>query len=384
MWLPLSLMPAVSRSLVVRSPKHAKNATTKYTAVKLLETSLKLDIQVRIRLSQWYGHGEMLNERHGRCPETCHCPEAYPQCQDGVPVVMDGCGCCPVCARQQGDVCNNIQVCDVTRKLQCTYVDAFSTTGICRVRRGQGCHVGQSDYRDGDTFKLDCRTQCTCQNGTYGCVSLCPHENVRPSAECHHPQLVKMHGSCCREWLCESTLYEVCIQFYLVYSNDRACLEIKNGGKVMTYFLFSSVWFVLIVALEWTPCSTTCGMGISSRVSNANPECQLKNETRLCLLRPCSTRDGPEMVIPHGHHKNHMCRATVRSNTPIRLTDEGNCTSVALYQPKYCGYCTSHRCCHPKVTTSKKIQFRCVDDEGVILIQKEVMWIMKCNCTTVC
>ncbi|GBM83860.1 Connective tissue growth factor [Araneus ventricosus] len=224
------------------------------------------------------------------------------------------------------------------------------------VRRGQGCHVGQSDYRDGDTFKLDCRTQCTCQNGTYGCVSLCPHENVRPSAECHHPQLVKMHGSCCREWLCESTLYE-----------DR-----KKHCQPYTS--------------EWTPCSTTCGMGISSRVSNANPECQLKNETRLCLLRPCSTRDGPEMAIPHGHHvrKNHMCRATVRSNTPIRMTDEGNCTSVALYQPKYCGYCTSHRCCHPKVTTSKKIQFRCVDDEGVILIQKEVMWIMKCNCTTVC
>ncbi|GIY21638.1 CCN family member 1 [Caerostris darwini] len=214
----------------------------------------------------------MIDDRSVRCPERCYCPGIDPQCQDGVPLVMDGCGCCPVCARQQGDVCNAVQLCDVTRKLQCIYVDAFSTSGICRVRRGQGCRVGQSDYKDGDTFKLDCRTQCTCQNGTYGCVSLCPHENVRPSAECHHPRLVKMHGSCCREWLCESTLYE-----------DR-----KKHCQPFTS--------------EWTACSTTCGMGVSTRVSNANPECQLKNETRLCLLRPCPTEDSPHMAIPHGHH----------------------------------------------------------------------------------
>ncbi|GFQ81543.1 protein CYR61 [Trichonephila clavata] len=75
---------------------------------------------------------KVFDDRSIRCPERCHCPDAYPQCQDGVPVVMDGCGCCPVCARQQGDVCNTVQVCDVTRKLQCIYVDAFFTTGICR------------------------------------------------------------------------------------------------------------------------------------------------------------------------------------------------------------------------------------------------------------
>ncbi|GFV19811.1 protein CYR61 [Trichonephila clavipes] len=78
------------------------------------------------------GDTMLFDDRSIRCPERCHCPDAYPQCQDGVPVVMDGCGCCPVCARQQGDVCNTVQVCDVTRKLQCIYVDAFFTTGICR------------------------------------------------------------------------------------------------------------------------------------------------------------------------------------------------------------------------------------------------------------
>ena len=38
---------------------------------------------------------------------------------------------------------------------------------------------------------------------------------------------------------------------------------------------------------DWTECSTTCGMGISSRVTNNNPECRLVRETRLCQIRQC-------------------------------------------------------------------------------------------------
>lgn len=38
---------------------------------------------------------------------------------------------------------------------------------------------------------------------------------------------------------------------------------------------------------EWTECSTTCGMGISSRVTNDNPDCRLVRETRLCQIRHC-------------------------------------------------------------------------------------------------
>ncbi|KAG8190604.1 hypothetical protein JTE90_017868 [Oedothorax gibbosus] len=289
-----------------------------------------------------------------RCPEQCSCPE-YPRCQDGVPVVVDGCGCCPVCARQQGDVCNSVHVCDATRKLQCTYVDSFFTTGICRVRRGQGCHVGDRDYRDGDTFKLDCRTQCTCQNGTYGCVSLCPQESVHPSAECHRPRLVEVqNGGCCREWMCESTLLEDRRKHCQTYTGD------------------------------WTPCSTTCGMGVSSRISNANPECQLKNETRLCMLRPCPKPGEEDMGKGNGHHRNHVCRATMRGSSPIRLTAEGNCTSLEPLLPKFCGHCTDRHCCLPKVTTNRKVQFQCDDEEGHILVQKDFMWILKCDCSTAC
>lgn len=38
---------------------------------------------------------------------------------------------------------------------------------------------------------------------------------------------------------------------------------------------------------EWTECSTTCGMGLSSRVTNTNPDCRLVRETRLCQIRQC-------------------------------------------------------------------------------------------------
>lgn len=38
---------------------------------------------------------------------------------------------------------------------------------------------------------------------------------------------------------------------------------------------------------EWSACSKSCGMGISARVTNNNPQCHLEKETRLCMVRPC-------------------------------------------------------------------------------------------------
>ena len=40
---------------------------------------------------------------------------------------------------------------------------------------------------------------------------------------------------------------------------------------------------------RWSECSKTCDLGISSRVTNINPECIIKRETRLCFIKPCST-----------------------------------------------------------------------------------------------
>lgn len=43
----------------------------------------------------------------------------------------------------------------------------------------------------------------------------------------------------------------------------------------------------LIQTTPWSPCSKTCGLGISVRVNNDNSKCEMRKDRRLCLLRPC-------------------------------------------------------------------------------------------------
>lgn len=40
-------------------------------------------------------------------------------------------------------------------------------------------------------------------------------------------------------------------------------------------------------ASDWSPCSRSCGPGVSTRSTNRNRACRLQTETRLCQVRPC-------------------------------------------------------------------------------------------------
>nr|XP_011765116.1 WNT1-inducible-signaling pathway protein 2 isoform X2 [Macaca nemestrina] len=53
------------------------------------------------------------------CPTPCTCPWPPPRCPLGVALVLDGCGCCRVCARRLGEPCDQLHVCDASQGLVC-------------------------------------------------------------------------------------------------------------------------------------------------------------------------------------------------------------------------------------------------------------------------
>lgn len=64
------------------------------------------------------------------CPRRCQCPKEPPECLPGVPLMLDDCMCCLVCARQRGQVCSDMNPCDTRKGLQCEYT-VHGRTGIC-------------------------------------------------------------------------------------------------------------------------------------------------------------------------------------------------------------------------------------------------------------
>lgn len=68
------------------------------------------------------------------CSYPCECPSRQPACPEGVSVVRDGCGCCAICARQQGEPCDGTTLCDEKRGLVCQYPHHAAVKGVCQGR----------------------------------------------------------------------------------------------------------------------------------------------------------------------------------------------------------------------------------------------------------
>ncbi|XP_037074806.1 CCN family member 3-like [Pollicipes pollicipes] len=253
------------------------------------------------------------------CPA---CPEEV-RCQEGVSLILDGCRCCPICSRQHGQRCDTVQLCDVTKQLVC------DVAGICRGRNFSSCLVNGTSFHDGQTFLLDCRTQCTCQDGSYACTSLCPHEMIRPSRRCKNPTLAEVKGECCRQWMCA----------------DEAPVTAPPCEPLTS---------------DWSPCSATCGGGVSTRISNKNTDCTLVKETRLCQIRECPLPDDTSWSQPlyrMMQQDDRVCHPTQRAPMPVHLR-WSNCTSVHRYRPRFCTACR-RRCCRPMATSTTPLPFRC-------------------------
>ncbi|XP_063525165.1 CCN family member 4 isoform X2 [Pongo pygmaeus] len=124
----------------------------------------------------------------------------------------------------------------------------------------------------------------------------------------------------------------------------------------------------------WSPCSTSCGLGVSTRISNVNAQCWPEQESRLCNLRPCDV--DIRTLIKAGK----KCLAVYQPEASMNFTLAG-CVSRRSYQPKYCGVCMDNRCCIPYKSKTISVSFQCPDGLG---FSRQVLWINACFCNLSC
>ncbi|XP_029970758.1 CCN family member 1-like [Salarias fasciatus] len=235
------------------------------------------------------------------CPKHCRCPSEVPACPGGASLVLDSCGCCKVCARQLFEDCSRTRPCDSAKGLECNFGGGFaSVKGVCRARsEGRTCEYNGRIFQNGETFRPNCKHQCTCMDGSVGCVSLCPQKLSLAKLGCAKPKRVKAPGGCCEQLVCPKgtkTGKKERRKHRKEQENDPI---IKN--KLMPYRMEESKALSVFrnrlmghvgapcvpQTTAWSPCSRSCGTGVSTRLTNRNARCKLQEEARLCKVQPC-------------------------------------------------------------------------------------------------
>ncbi|CAK6967581.1 CCN family member 3-like [Scomber scombrus] len=307
------------------------------------------------------------------CPQRCQCPKEPPMCLPGVPLILDNCACCLVCARQKGQICSEMNPCDTRKGLQCDYTaDVHKRTGICAAHEGDVCVLDGSVYQNGQTFFPTCKYQCMCRDGQIACVPRCNVDVMLPGPDCPMPRKVQIPGECCEKWVCE----------------PQAEASALGGFAMAAYRQEETVSFdgwdpslnCIEQTTEWGACSRTCGMGVSTRVTNKNRRCELVKQSRLCMIRPCDDQQDQTQLTQLAPKRGSKCQRMVRSNKAVHLSYK-NCTSVQAYKPRYCGTCTDGRCCTPHRTKTALVEFQCPKGKTT---RRPVMVILTCACHNHC
>uniref|UniRef100_A0A3Q3B8E3 CCN family member 3 n=1 Tax=Kryptolebias marmoratus TaxID=37003 RepID=A0A3Q3B8E3_KRYMA len=297
------------------------------------------------------------------CPRRCQCPQDIPVCPPGVPVVLDDCACCLVCASQTGQVCSEMNPCDVRKGLQCDYsVNVHRRTGVCVFSVGNVCVLDGSVYQNGQIFFPSCKYQCICRDGQIGCVPRCNLDVMLPGPDCPMPHKVQVPGECCEKWVCEPQTESSALGGFALAAFRQEETVSFNGWDPSLNCVEQTT--------EWGACSQTCGMGVSTRVTNKNDRCEMVKQSRLCVVRPCDIQQ----------EQDSKCQRVARSDTAVHFSYK-NCTSVQAYKPRYCGSCMDGRCCTPHRTKTSLVEFQCTNGKTT---RKPVMAILTCACHSHC
>nr|XP_020447111.1 protein CYR61-like isoform X1 [Monopterus albus] len=322
------------------------------------------------------------------CLANCQCPREVPKCAAGVSLILDSCGCCKVCAQQLFEDCSKTQPCDHTKGLECN-LGGGSAKGVCRAKSaGRTCEYNSKIYQNGEIFRPNCKHQCTCVDGVVGCVSLCPSELSLLRLGWAKPGEVKVQGWCCKQlaYSKDAKKESSVEKNRKKHSSDRED-DLSNTnelapvwrGKSKSLPAFRSHPMGHMVAkgvvcvsqtTAWSPCSKSCGTGVSSRTTNRNTQCKLVRETRLCKVRTCNQMTFSKLM------KQQNCNHTEKTSCPVKMSYSG-CRSLKKFQPIYCGCRSDGRCCRPHRTWTIRVRFQCKNGE---IITRMLMMIKSCKC----
>ncbi|XP_053098698.1 CCN family member 3 isoform X2 [Hemicordylus capensis] len=307
---------------------------------------------------------EVCGQERSRCRLPCECPADPPTCPPGVPAVLDGCACCLTCARQRGETCSELLPCDENSALYCDRgAGTQAGFGVCMDLEGDNCVFDGIIYRSGETFQPNCKYHCTCQDGQIGCVPRCNLDLLLPGPECPFPRKIEVPKECCEKWTCDPMDNVDLGGFAMAAYRQEAVLGINSADSSSN---------CIEQTTEWSACSTSCGMGLSTRVTNKNPACEMVKQTRLCEVRPC---DHAQLV-----EKGRRCIRTRKSLTATHL-EYKNCTSIQKYKLRHCGVCSDGRCCTPHNTKTIQVEFRCPQGNT---IKYPMLSITTCVCHNNC
>ncbi|XP_027548911.1 WNT1-inducible-signaling pathway protein 3 [Neopelma chrysocephalum] len=300
-----------------------------------------------------------VHQRKEVCHWPCRCPPV-PACTPGVSLVKDGCGCCKVCAKQSGEPCNEADICDPHKGLYCDYSEDEPRyeKGVCAYLVAVGCELNGVYYPNGQTFQPNPLYKCLCVSGAIGCTPVfTPRLAVSP---CTRVMGRKKPG----QSICGLGQHK-----QLQSTNYRLMSAYRSLPLVLKKKC-------LVQATPWTPCSRTCGIGISSRVTNDNRRCEMKKEKRLCFIQPCLTNMLKKIKISKGK----TCQPTFQLPRAEKLVFSG-CSTTQSYRLTFCGVCLDKRCCIPNKSKMITVQFEC-PNEG--FFKWKMMWITSCVCQRIC